>query len=108
MRTASLALGITGGVFGVIAGLLALLISGLGASFDDAEFASAVPWAFFAVFLGVVGIVGGALAPRQPKVAAGLQITSAVLGFVAIFLFWIFSAILLFVGGLLAFLGRNS
>ncbi len=107
MRTASLVLGITGGVFGIIAALLALMLGGIGSAFDAAGAGSIVGRSFFAVFIGVIAIVGGALAIRYPKVSAILQLITGVVGLVLIGWFWIFSVILLLVGALLAFLGRK-
>src|SRR5436189_61710 len=98
MRTASLVLGIIGGVFGIIAGLLAMMFGGAGAAFE-AQGAGTVIWlGFAAVFIGVVGIVGGALAPRHPRASAILQLVSGLVGFIAVSLFWIFSGILLIIG----------
>jgi hypothetical protein len=108
MRTASMVLGIIGGVFGIIAGLLALLLGGVGSAFDADDSGLIVGKGFRAVLIGVVGIVGGALAPRYPKVAAGLQLFSCVAGFIAVYLFWIFSGILLLIGAGLAFFGRRA
>lgn len=107
MRTASLVLGIIGGVFGIIAALLTLLLGGLGSAFDAAGAGSIVGRSFFAVFVGVIAIVGGALAIRYPKVSAILQLITGVMGLLLIGLFWLFSVILLLVGALLAFLGRK-
>ncbi len=45
---------------------------------------------------------------RYPKAAAILQLVSAVLGFIAVSLFWIFSGILLLIGAALAFFGRRA
>ena len=108
MRTASLVLGIIGGVFGIIAGLLTLTIGGVGAAFDASGAESIAGRSFVAVLVGVVGIVGGALAPRYPKAAAVLQLISCVVGLILIGLFWIFSAILLLIGAALAFFGRRT
>jgi hypothetical protein len=108
MRTSALVLGIIGGVFGIIAGLLAMMIGGAGAAFEAQDSGTVVGLGFSAVFIGVLGIVGGALAPRYPKAAAILQLISAVLGFIAVSLFWIFSGILLLIGAALAFFGRRA
>jgi hypothetical protein len=108
VRTASLVLGITGGVFGIIAALLTLLFGGLGSAFDATGAESIVARSFVAVFVGVVAIIGGALALRYPKVSAILQLITGVLGLILIGLFWIFSVILLLAGALLAFLGRKA
>lgn len=108
MRTASLVLGIIGGVFGIIAALLTLLFGGIGSAFEATGAESIVARSFVAVFVGVVAIVGGALALRYPKVSATLQLITGVLGLILIGLFWIFSVILLLTGALLAFLGRKA
>ena len=108
MRTAALVLGIIGGVFGIIAGLLAMLVGGAGAAFDAADSGTVIGLGFAAVFIGVVAIVGGALAPGYPKVAAALQLFACVAGFIAVSLFWIFSGILLLIGAGLAFFGRRA
>ena len=108
MRTASLALGIIGGVFGIIAGLFAMTIGGVGAALEASDSGTVTVLGFAAVFIGVLGIVGGAVAPRYPKAAATMQLISCVAGFVAVSLFWIFSGILLLIGAGLAFLGRNA
>jgi hypothetical protein len=108
MRTASLVLGIIGGVFGVIAGILAMLIGGAGAAFEANDSGTIIGLGFAAIFIGVLAIVGGAVAPRYPKAAAIMQLISCVAGFVAVSLFWIFSGILLLIGAGLAFLGRKA
>lgn len=108
MRTASLVLGIVGGVFGIIAGFLALLFGGLGVATEQAEGGTIVGLGVAAIFISVVAIVGGALAPRYPKAAAILQLFACVAGFIAVSLFWIFSGILLLIGAGLAFFGRKA
>lgn len=108
MRTASLVLGIIGGVFGIIAGLLAMLFGGAGAAFQASGAGTVIGLGFAAVFIGVAGIVGGALAPRYPKAAAILQLLACIGGFIAVSLFWIFSGILLLIGAGLAFFGRKT
>ena len=108
MRTASLVLGIIGGVFGIIAGILAMLIGGAGAAFEQSNSGTVIGLGFTAIFIGVLGIVGGAVAPRYPKAAAIMQLIACVAGFIAVSLFWIFSGILLLIGAGLAFLGRNA
>ena len=108
MRTASLVLGIIGGVFGIIAGILAMLIGGAGAAFEATDSGTVIGLGFAAIFIGVLGIVGGAVAPRYPKAAAIIQLISCVAGFIAVSLFWIFSGILLLIGAALAFFGRGT
>jgi hypothetical protein len=108
MRTASLVLGIIGGVFGIIAGLLAMLFGGASAAFEAKGAGTVVGLGIAAVFIGIVGIVGGSLALRYPRAAAILQLASGLFGFIAVSLFWIFSGILLIIGAALAFFGREK
>ena len=108
MRTASLVLGIIEGVFGIIAGILAMLIGGAGAAFQATDSGTKIDLGFAAIFIGVLAIVGGAVAPRYPKAAAIIQLISCVAGFIAVSLFWMFSGILLLIGAGLAFLGRKA
>lgn len=108
MSTAALVLGIVGGVFGILAGLLAMMVGGIGSAFDAEGSGSIVGLGFAAIMLGVLGIIGGALSNRNPKVASILQGIAGFLGFIAISLFWLLAGVLLLVGALLAFLSRNS
>jgi hypothetical protein len=108
MRTASLVLGIIGGVLGIMTGLLGMTIGGVGAAFQVSDSGTITVQGFAAVFIGVLGIVGGAVASRYPKAAAIIQLISCIAGFIAVSLFWISSGILLLIGAGLAFLGRNA
>ncbi len=54
MRTASLVLGIIGGVFGIIAGFLAMLFGGVGLAVEGEGAGTVVGLGFAAVFIGVV------------------------------------------------------
>jgi hypothetical protein len=107
MKTASLVLGITGGVFGILSGLLAMMIGGIGSAFA-AEGSGSVVWlGFAAILLGVLGIIGGALSNRSPGKASLLQAMAGFFGFIAVSLFWILAGVLLLIGALMAFLGRD-
>ena len=108
MRTAARVLGIIGGVFGIVVGLFAMTIGGVGAVFDASDSGTIAAQGFAAVFIGVLGIVGGAVALRYPKAAAIIQLISCIAGFIAVSIFWISSGILLLIGAGLAFLGRNA
>ena len=106
MRTASLVCGIVGGVTGILAGLFAIFVGGLGAAFEADDSGLILGLGLGACLLGVAGIVAGPLAPRYPVISAILQGGVGVLGFVAVNLFWILAGILLLIGALLAVLGH--
>jgi hypothetical protein len=99
-------LGIVGGVFGILGALLAMMVGGLGAAFDAEGSASIVGLGFAAVFLGVLGIVGGSLARSRPSVGALLQLIAGLAGFVAVSAMWLIGGPLLLVGAILAWIGR--
>jgi hypothetical protein len=108
VRTAALILGIIGGVLGIIAGIAAMMIGGIGVAFEAEDAGMIGGLGFFAIVFGVTGIVGGALANRSPKLAASLELAAGVLGFIAVSMFWIPAGLCLIVGALLAFLGRKQ
>lgn len=108
MSTASLVLGIVGGVFGILAGLLAMMVGGIGSAFEAEGSGSVVGLGFAAIMLGVLGIIGGALSNRSPGTASILQIIAAIGGFIAVSLFWVLSGVLLIAGGVMAFLARRK
>lgn len=105
MRTAALVMGITGGVFGIIAALLTLALGGLGAAFQAEEAGDILVRSFFGVFVGVFAIVGGGVAIHYPKISAVLQFLTAITGSLLMGFFWTFSLILLLVGAALAIIG---
>ena len=108
MKTAALVLGIVGGVFGILAGLLAMLVGGIGSAFEAEGSGSVVGLGFAAILLGVLGIIGGALSNRSPGKAGIVQAIAGLAGFIAISLFWVLSGVLLLLGALMAFLGYRS
>lgn len=104
--TAALVLGIVGGCFGILAGLLAMVVGGVGTAFEAEGSGTVTGLGFAAIFIAVVGIVGGALAKSKPVAAAILQAIACVAGFIAVSAFWLISGPLLLGGAILAFLGR--
>ncbi|CCF86101.1 DUF4064 domain-containing protein [Nitrolancea hollandica] len=108
MRTAALILGIIGGILGIIAGILAMIIGGVGVAFEAEDAGMIGGLGFVAIIFGVAGVVGGALANRNPKLAASLELAAGLFGFIAVSMFWIPAGLCLIVGALLAFLGRKQ
>ncbi|MFD0772689.1 hypothetical protein ACFQZ2_01990 [Streptomonospora algeriensis] len=108
MLTTALVLGIIGGVFGIIGALAAMFLGGLGAAFAAEGAGEIVGLGFAAVFIGVVGIVGGALARGASKTAALLLLLSGVAGFIAVSMAWLIAGPLLIAGAILAWFGRKK
>lgn len=106
--TTAMVLGIVGGVFGVLSALLALLVGGIAAGFEAEGGELVAGLGFAAIFIGVAGIVGGALAKSRPTWSAGLQLFACVAGFVAVSAAWLIAGPLLLLGAIFAFVGRRA
>ncbi|MDP8977239.1 MAG: hypothetical protein M3N17_01390 [Actinomycetota bacterium] len=106
--TAAMVLGITGGVIGIIAAFLAMLIGGLGQAFEAKDAGTVTGLGFAAIFIGVLGIVGGAIAKSRPRASAVVQLLAGIGGFVAVSAAWLISGPLLLIGSVLAFFGHRS
>jgi hypothetical protein len=83
-----------------------MVVGGVGSAFEAEGSGTVTGLGLAAIFIAVVGIIGGALAKGKPTVASILQALTCVFGFIAVSLFWIISGPLFLVGALLAFLGR--
>ena len=108
MRIAALILGILGGIAGIIGGISVLFIGGVGTAFELEGAATLTGLGFAAIPLGILGIVGGALALGKPKAAGIIMLISAVGGVIAISAGYIVAFILLLVGGILALVGQRE
>ena len=114
MRIAATILGVLGSIGGFIAALIAIVFAGVvevvgemsgeGAGEGD-EIAGL---AFVAFIAAIGGLVGGAIAIPKPKAAAVLMLVAGIAGLIAISVAFIPATILLLIGALLAFLGRNE
>lgn len=101
-------LGILGGISGMLSGIFAVTVGGLGGAFGMKGASDVIGLGFAAVLLGIIGIIGGAIANRNIKWSRSLMLFSGVLGFIAISAFWIIAGLLLIIGGLLALRKENE
>lgn len=103
MRGTALAMGIVGGVIGIITAFLEFTFGALGHALG-AQGADTVGHLGFLAFLAaVVGIVGGALALRFRLLSSLMMLGACIAGFIAASAFWIVAGIFLFAGAALAF-----
>jgi hypothetical protein len=114
MRGGALALGLTGGIVGLIAAVIALAIGGLGGALSSSTDASSqqtfgmvVVGGWIALGASIVGIIGGALAMGKPVVGGVLMVVAGIAGFIGISLFYVISGPLLLIGGILAFVATR-
>jgi len=105
-RTAEMILGIIGGIFGIVAGLVVFFPYGYeyGWGFE-------YPYGLLgalAIIFSVIGIVGAAIVESKTKISGVLMIVAAVLGLISVFVFYVLPAILLGIAGILALLRKTE
>jgi hypothetical protein len=115
MRTAAMVLGIIGGVVALIIGIGAWtcgsmaywITTGAGGEAEHAGTMLGI-WGFVVFILAIVALVGGALSRTKPVVASILMFIGGIGGFIAASWFWLFPAVLLIIGAILALIGRKE
>lgn len=108
MRIAALVIGIIGGLFGILASILALVIGGVSMTFATSGGGTVTTLGFVALFLSLVGFVGAGLAMAKPRAAAVILLVTGIGMIIAISLFGLIAAPLFFISALFAFLGRRK
>src|SRR5260370_2458059 len=115
MRGGALALGVTGGVIGLIAAVIALGLGGLGGVLSSSTdvssqetYGKVVVGGWIALGASTVGIIGGAVAMGRPRAGGILMLVAAIAGVAGISLFYVISGPLLFVGAVLAFVSGRK
>lgn len=108
MRTAAMVLGIVGGVVGIFASFLALIVGGVASAMHSSGGGEVVGLGYAAFFVSVVAIVGGALAAKKPVAASVVMFITCIAGFICISAAWLLSGPLLLIGAILALVGRKQ
>ena len=103
-RTAEMILGIIGGIFGIIAGLVVFFPYGYEYGWGF-EYLYGLVGAL-AIIFSIIGIVGAAIVESKTKISGVLMIVAAVLGLISVFVFYVLPAILLGIAGILALLRK--
>lgn len=84
MKMASLILGIIGGIFGLFGALFAIFVGCAGAVFGVEDSSTLVGLGLAAIFLSILGIVGGSLAIAKPKPAGIMMLIAGSGGVIVI------------------------
>jgi uncharacterized membrane protein len=100
-------LGIIGGIFGILAAVLVVMIGGIGEAFNATGASSLYTNAAGAFIFSIVGIAGGVLEKRK-ILAAALMFIGAVGVLISISLFGVLSLILFAVGGILILMQKKE
>lgn len=103
-----LAMGIIGGIFGILASIFAMVFGGLGSAFGAEGADQIVGLGFAAMLFSIVGIIGGSISKSKKKLAGWMLLISGVAGFICISLFFIISGILFIVAGLMGILSKSK
>jgi len=101
-RTAETILGVLGGVFGLGGAIFAFFIGGVAGILGSPDASTVAGASLGAIFLSILGIVGGSIASRSAKTAGILMLLSGIGGFIAISFAFIIAGPLLIIGGILA------
>lgn len=101
-RNAELALGIVGGLFGILTGIIVMFIGGIGGAVGAEGAETVTVLGFGAILFGIIGIVGGALVTHNHRAGGALMLLSGILGFVTTSAFWIIAGLILIAGGIMA------
>ena len=100
-------LGIIGGIFGILAALLVVLIGGIGEAFNATGASSLYANAAGAFVFSIVGIAGSVLKQRK-LISAVLMIVGGLGILIAISLFGVLSFILFLVGAILILMRKKE
>ena len=100
-------LGIIGGIFGILAALLVVLIGGVGEAFQATGASSLYANAAGAFIFSIVGMVGGVLEKRK-IIAAALMIIGAFGVLISISLFGVLTFILFLIGGIVILMRKKE
>jgi len=102
------AMGLVGGIFGIIASLIAMFIGGVDAALSSTGTSSVTGLAISALLFSILGIVGAALSKSKPKVAGWLMLVSGIAGFISISMFYILSGVLFIVAGFMGIFSKKK
>lgn len=100
-------LGIIGGIFGILAAVLVVLIGGIGEAFNATGASALYANAAGAFVFSIVGIAGSVL-ERRKLISAALMIVGGLGVLIAISLFGVLSFILFLVGAILILMRKKE
>ena len=107
-RTTEFVLGLIGGIFGVIAGFIALMFGGVDAAFSESGTSEIVGLGWAAILLSILGIVGSVVVKSKAKLGGIFLLIAAVGGTISISMFYILPGILLLIAGLMGIFRKDK
>ncbi|MFP7495389.1 hypothetical protein SFC66_16600 [Terribacillus saccharophilus] len=91
-----------GGVFGIIASLLAMLFTLIDDSYTVGNFG------LLGIAAGILGIVGAVLLNKKPKLAGALLIVAAAVGIYGVLLYFLVPGALMLIAAFVKMSGRRE
>lgn len=108
MKIAALILGVIGGIAGIFGSIMAIFVGGVGSALKLQDSSTVVGLGLAAIFLSLLGIVGGALAIAKPKAAGIMMLMGGIGGIIAISAGYIIAGPLLIIAGIFALMGAGK
>lgn len=109
-RTAEFVLALIGGICGIISGIFALMIGGLGSALQasGSETVSGLGWA--AIVVSIIAIVFCVLLrnPSRTKLSGIILIICGIAGFICVSMFYILPGILIIISGAMCLLRKKA
>ncbi|QVV19504.1 hypothetical protein Sneaky_31 [Paenibacillus phage Sneaky] len=102
------AMGLTGGIFGIISGIIVIFVGGVGHAIGASGAQYVGSLGFLAIFLSILGIVGAALSNAKPKLAGTFMVIAGIGGFISVSMAYILSAVLLIIGGFMGLFKKTD
>lgn len=107
-RTAEFVLGLIGGIFGIISGIMAMAIGGLGTAFEAQGASTVGNLGIVAILLSVLGIVGSIVVKSKGKLGGLFMTIAAIGGIICVSALFILPGILLIIPGIMGLVKKNQ
>lgn len=107
-RTTEFILGLIGGIFGILGGLIVLFLGSVDAAFSASGTSTITGLGWKALIHAGFGIFGAVLVRSHPKVGGVFMLISAFGGFTSVFRAYILPGILLLIAGLMGVLKKDK
>lgn len=100
-RTKEFVFGLIGGIFGIIAGITALFVGGIGVVFGLSDAGLVGSLGISAILFSILGIIGAIVVQKNGKIGGLLMTAAAIGGAISISAFYILPGILLIIPGIM-------
>ncbi|GGM18561.1 hypothetical protein GCM10011351_00420 [Paraliobacillus quinghaiensis] len=107
-RTTEFVLGLIGGILGFFGAILALFIGGVDAAFSETGSSSLTGLGWSAFLFSALAIVGSVVVKSKAKLGGTLLLVSAVGGLISISFFYLISAVLIGIAGIMGLVRKEK